>query len=1593
MLTAVLTVTNINVGWLQERKDARVIAEDVMPENNDKEETEPKVVKEIKKERTENTNTYLLSDGSKKMEIFAEDIRYKEEGRWKNYDTSFISVDETDMQELKDAEDAGSEYAYTNAQGQYKQYFAESINEDTPVIMTNAGYEISFSPSRSSVNGESVMLEGISRDSESEIVYSNEDDSIKYEYISLTNGVKENIVLNRKPESNIFEFTLRLTGMNAEMNRKANQICITDEKTGELSAVIAAPNVINRAGKADYDSVKHKLKKNDDGTYKLSVIVDEEYLSRTSYPITIDPTYLWITDTMMDYGATMSEGEAATSVLGKTDSIVLMNGTDNKARLYVRFKGLNEQLRGKYVYQSYFRIYTKTVMGDAEIGVSQVLEDWQATTLTWNNQPDISETIYDEQSEFTADASNIYMLTGWTKEIASGAIDNDYGIALSCISEESNDACVNLYGLFYSGKQASLYVYYKDVEEVNCIYDGSFEVRSKIEDNQVKLSWESYSDDIYEYDIYARTGDSFEYMGRTTGVEYTVEADSLEENTDIRVIAVETSNPDSYFSAKNYLSNIISIEKFESVETDDEENEVVKTVYEESRFDTDGDGLEDGYEIWDLGTKWNEEAVNESSESTEGESEEEIEKEYVLDSDGDGFPDSYEVFILGTDPAVANTNGIDSDGDSLSDSAEYVKGTDPHLKDSDFDGTNDNGESKADARYTENSTSELKALNAEAYTGLYDFEHTETEDGVTITRLVNVYSGIEKKVVYNYGDENLNKEKLYFYDEDQNNTAVIEKINSYDAEDSSESEKNVICITYAYNDSGYNTLICDQKTRYTMSYDEEGNMKEIKVGDISLMEYSGQILQDNSTSDGNTDSIEKGGIIRVSEKTQEYGNGQKIRIVTTIYKVEEDAEETSEEEDSTIEGLETTEESETESTVATKTEIFYNENTEVSYVAEYDTEGELIRFTDYTSEGETPVVYEYTTGENGTTVSRNGEFTKTVTTTDDETNSKSTDTTVYSFKDIKGTDRTYTHTLTVDTSEDNDIDANAALYNGDKSDYVFNYENDITTRRIYSEETDAEAKLVSTETHGSDVSATYEVTDADGTRTFSYTYDLAGNITQVKEGTVVKSSYTYDGHGRLLTETDFTENVQHKYVYNSTGNIKAHWTYSLDENGNTVESGADVKYFTHTNADWPDQVTTYDGQSLTYDSSGNPLTYRDGLTFTWTRGRMLEQVKLNGAVSAYYKYNQEGLRTYKDTADMTTVYEWDNTNLIRETVTYKLDSKVYDIWYLYAGNGDITGFVYEYLNADGNVESQTVYYEKNIQGDIIALLNFSGEKIAQYSYDAWGNVTESTYEAGCEVPYNLNHIGYRGYYRDNETGFYYLQSRYYDAKACRFINADDAFILKMEGKDIYKDNMYIYCNSNPIINIDETGRKSKLTKKEENAKKIIQNNKSNILGAATQYGVDPAIVAGVIYAEQVLNVDKMDYYTDWLGYYGVNTSVGIGQVRIKTAKMLDKKKYVVIKNHYIFNVYVLKVGNSNSDVYDRLIWNDINIIYVTAYLKYMQDVWKKDYKKIASSPDILGTLYNIGKTESHSNPKANSFGKYVKKVQERMKKYLGVKKA
>ena len=114
---------------------------------------------------------------------------------------------------------------------------------------------------------------------------------------------------------------------------------------------------------------------------------------------------------------------------------------------------------------------------------------------------------------------------------------------------------------------------------------------------------------------------------------------------------------------------------------------------------------------------------------------------------------------------------------------------------------------------------------------------------------------------------------------------------------------------------------------------------------------------------------------------------------------------------------------------------------------------------------------------------------------------------------------------------------------------------------------------------------------------------------------------------------------------------------------------------------------------------------------------------------------------------------------------------------------------------------QTYYYVLNLQGDVVKLIHyipgFEYESVATYEYDAWGNIVSSSGRLA-----EINPLRYRGYYYDNETGFYYLQSRYYDPANRRFINADS---YASTGQGFVGTNMFAYCNNSPVFLVDSYG--------------------------------------------------------------------------------------------------------------------------------------------------------------------------------------------
>ena len=129
----------------------------------------------------------------------------------------------------------------------------------------------------------------------------------------------------------------------------------------------------------------------------------------------------------------------------------------------------------------------------------------------------------------------------------------------------------------------------------------------------------------------------------------------------------------------------------------------------------------------------------------------------------------------------------------------------------------------------------------------------------------------------------------------------------------------------------------------------------------------------------------------------------------------------------------------------------------------------------------------------------------------------------------------------------------------------------------------------------------------------------------------------------------------------------------------------------------------------------------------------------------------------------------------------------------YYANGKVVGVNYIIIY---------YYYLRNTQGNVVKLVDKNGNTVVSYTYDSWGKPLSTTGSSastlGADQPFR-----YRGYIYDNETGFYYLQSRYYDPNTCRFISAD---IYLSTGQGILGHNAYAYCGNNPVARMDSEGK-------------------------------------------------------------------------------------------------------------------------------------------------------------------------------------------
>lgn len=275
-----------------------------------------------------------------------------------------------------------------------------------------------------------------------------------------------------------------------------------------------------------------------------------------------------------------------------------------------------------------------------------------------------------------------------------------------------------------------------------------------------------------------------------------------------------------------------------------------------------------------------------------------------------------------------------------------------------------------------------------------------------------------------------------------------------------------------------------------------------------------------------------------------------------------------------------------------------------------------------------------------------------------------------------------------------------------------------------------------------------------------------GQLKKSTNGDVI-CTYTYsnDIRGNILTKT--------------VNGVTTSFEYQGDEE--FVESQTN-KYSS------PDRLKSVNSISLSYDKIGN-VTAFGTKSFTWADGRNLVTITdSSNNDSIFYTYNRYGYRTSKTVNGVATNYIVDENGTV---IAQKTGNDT--LYFEYDNYGSPLGFVYngvQYL------------YITNIRNDVIAITDTTGTVVAGYTYGDWGECTVDSTSTNLALA-NLNPLRYRGYYYDNETQMYYLQSRYYNPEWCRFISADDFDYIDSNSK--FSINAYAYCINSPLMYSDSFG--------------------------------------------------------------------------------------------------------------------------------------------------------------------------------------------
>ena len=317
----------------------------------------------------------------------------------------------------------------------------------------------------------------------------------------------------------------------------------------------------------------------------------------------------------------------------------------------------------------------------------------------------------------------------------------------------------------------------------------------------------------------------------------------------------------------------------------------------------------------------------------------------------------------------------------------------------------------------------------------------------------------------------------------------------------------------------------------------------------------------------------------------------------------------------------------------------------------------------------------------------------------------------------------------------------------------------------------------------------WQDTSSNVVRSFAYTYNAAGMITQkVTSANSLQSSnlYSYDDLDRLVSESAISSqsSVVNLFSYDLAGNRTQ-----------MVQNGQTIRYTLSAGNRLTNWGVGGTNSRMQYAAAGNVTSIyynaSNQVSLKWDSRHRITEVRTNGIVAERYTYDALGRRISISDSSTTNYLIYNGPHVIAEVGTS--GSLVRSYAYGPGIDNILSMTVY-------GATTQTYYYVKDHLGSVQALTDSSGTIVESYQYDAWGNVLDVKDGSGVSHPSSV--VGNRYTWQGREiswaTRLYYFRARWYDPVTGRWLSNDP---IGISGGL----NQYVFVGDNPVNYVDPYG--------------------------------------------------------------------------------------------------------------------------------------------------------------------------------------------